>query len=228
MAHWTAGLCTRTCETGQTTLPHHDSAQGRPTHSLSLRVPDGLSRQHPCCIPVWGIVPPLGALNWWSRTSAQLATSPCNYTLNSGKTLDRWAKSILFLVSPLLRQNQQVQPSSRRSILIPSGPAEILTIGNNFSIIVSEIWGLLRGAGFSRRPEIPQHAGCPLGLARSMFVVAVVHYCLCPLPDYQHDLPCNWKADGSFCTSCSPPPLQPIEWPDYQCGILQADPGRRK
>lgn len=139
-------------------------------------------------MPIWGIVPPLGALNWWSRTSAQLATSPCNYTLNSGKTLDRWAKSIPFLVSPLLRQNQQVQPSSRRSILIPSGPAEILTIGNDFSIIVSEIWGLLRGAGFSRRPEIPQHAGSPLGLARSTFVVAVVPSCLCPLPDYELDM----------------------------------------
>lgn len=34
-AHWMAGLCTRTCETGQTTLPHHYSAQGRPTHITS-------------------------------------------------------------------------------------------------------------------------------------------------------------------------------------------------
>lgn len=139
-------------------------------------------------------MPPLRALNWWSPSSAQLATSPCNYTLNSGKTLGDWAKvsssSFSYL---LLRQNQQVQPSSWRPILIPSGPAEILAIGNEFSIIVSEIWGLLSGCWLVPRARDPtgyrmptwlgkNHAYCfPIGTA--LFVATA------RLPHYQLDLP---------------------------------------
>lgn len=145
-------------------------------------------------MPVWAIVPPLRALNWWSPSSAQLATSPCNYTLNSSKTLADWAKvsssSFSYL---LLRQNQQVQSSSWRPILIPSGSAEILTIGNEFSITVSEIWGLLSGHWLVPRARDPtgyrmptrlgkNHAYCfPIGIA--LFTAAA------GLPDYQLDLP---------------------------------------
>lgn len=72
-AHWTAGLCTRTCETGQTTLPHRDSAQGRPTHITSHFASLTAADAHiPARMPVRAIVPPLGALNWWSPAQPSL------------------------------------------------------------------------------------------------------------------------------------------------------------
>lgn len=144
-------------------------------------------------MPVWAIVPPLRALNWWSPSSAQLATSPCNYTLNSGKTLGDWAKVSSSFSYLLLPQNQQVQPSSWRPILIPSGPSEILALGNEFSITVSEIWGLLSGRWLV--PRARDSTGCrmPTGLGKNhayCFPIGTTLFVAkARLPDYQLDLP---------------------------------------
>lgn len=134
-------------------------------------------------------------------------------TLNSLKALADWAKlssssTSSFFSYLLSRQNQQVQPSSRRLILIPSGPAEILTVGNEVSIIVSEIWGLLSGRWLVPRARDPSgcrmptqlgnnHAYCSSGTILFM-ATARATTSIYPM------------ADGSLCTSCSLLPASPV------------------
>lgn len=92
-AHWTAGLCTRTCETGQTTLPHHDSAQGRSTHITShfasltaadARIPAACLFGQSCRL----YAPSIGG----AAPQHSLPRVRAIYTLSSSKTLADWAK----------------------------------------------------------------------------------------------------------------------------------------
>lgn len=86
--------------------------------------------------------------------------------------------------------------------MIPSGPAEILTSGNECSIIVSEIWGLLSGRWLVPRAKDPTGRRMPTQLGKNHA------YCSSGIIPYnivhghsQATSSIYPKADGSLCTS---------------------------
>lgn len=197
-AHWTAGLCPRTCETDQTTLPHHDSGQGRPTHITSHFASLTAADAHIPAACLFGhssrlYAPSIGG----APAQPSLPRVRAIYTLNSRGTLADWAKlsfsstSPLPLVSPLAAESagstviSEVDLDPQRARGDPDRWRRVLH--HRFRNLGTAFGALACPEG--HRSHRQEDAQCPRSLATTTLIVPVVRHCSWPQPGYHLDLP---------------------------------------